>query len=191
MNINQKTLKLAQAAMIAALCYLGFQFLRIDIPVGAAKTAFHFGNVFMVLGALLMGGPLGGLSAAIGMGLADLTSGYAMYFPQTFIMKLCIGLIVGLVAHKIGHLSKREDGILKWTILASTCGMLFNIIVDPLVGYVYHRFILGVEKNFSDILLKYSQLTTFVNAILAISVSTILYLILRPILKKANLLPIL
>ena len=38
--------RLAMAGLLAALCYIGFAFFKIDIPVGTEKTAFHFGNVF-------------------------------------------------------------------------------------------------------------------------------------------------
>lgn len=74
---SQATIQLAQTALMAALCYIGFQFLRIDIPIGGDKTAIHLGNAFCVLGALLLGGLKGGLAGAVGMTIADLTSGYA------------------------------------------------------------------------------------------------------------------
>ena len=32
----------------AALCYIGFAFFKIDIPVGPGKTAFHFALARMV-----------------------------------------------------------------------------------------------------------------------------------------------
>ena len=45
--------RLTQAGLLAALCYIGFSFLKIDIPVGPEKTAFHFDysywNVVMYL----------------------------------------------------------------------------------------------------------------------------------------------
>ena len=68
--------RLAQAGLLAALCYIGFAFFKIDIPVGPEKTAFHFGNVFCVLAALLLGGYWGGLAGAVGMTIADLTTSY-------------------------------------------------------------------------------------------------------------------
>ena len=36
---NKNVNRLTQCAMIAALAYVGFQFLRIDIPVGTERTA--------------------------------------------------------------------------------------------------------------------------------------------------------
>ena len=58
-NVRQ----LALAGLFAALCYIGFTFCKIDIPVGTEKTAFHLGNVFCVLAALLLGGFWGGMAA--------------------------------------------------------------------------------------------------------------------------------
>ena len=45
---------LAQAALCAALCYVGATFIKIDIPVGTEKTMFHFGNTFCVLELFLL-----------------------------------------------------------------------------------------------------------------------------------------
>ena len=50
-NTKTTTRKLVVAALMAALCYIGFSYFRIDIPVGSEKTAFHLGNVFCVLAA--------------------------------------------------------------------------------------------------------------------------------------------
>jgi hypothetical protein len=95
------TRNLAMAALFASLCYIGFTFCKIDIPVGMEKTAFHLGNVFCVLAALFLGGFWGGMSGAIGMTIADLTTAYVTSAPKTFLLKLGIGLITGLIAHKL------------------------------------------------------------------------------------------
>lgn len=181
--------KLAQAGLLAALCYIGFAFFKIDIPVGPEKTAFHLGNVFCVLAALLLGGYWGGLAGAIGMTIADLTTAYVTSAPKTFLLKLCIGLIVGLVAHKIFHLSKEHSAkyVTGVTILASACGMAFNVVADPLVGYFYKMYLLGVPQDISKALAKISTLTTGVNAIVAVICASVFYLALRPALKKAGL----
>ena len=63
--VNIHTLTLA--AMLAALCYIGFAFFQIKIPVGDSSTSFHLGNVFCVLAALLIGPLWGGLAGAVGM----------------------------------------------------------------------------------------------------------------------------
>ncbi|MBR1770558.1 MAG: ECF transporter S component [Lachnospiraceae bacterium] len=183
--------RLAQAGLLAALCYIGFAFFKIDIPVGLGgdKTAFHFGNVFCVLAALLLGGFWGGLSGAVGMTIADLTTAYVTSAPKTFLLKLCIGLIVGFVAHKIFRLSEQHSAkyVTGVTVLASACGMGFNIIADPLVGYFYKLYLLGAPQDLAKTLAKMSAVTTFVNAIVAIIAASIFYIALRPALKKAGL----
>lgn len=182
--------KLAQAGLLAALCYIGFAFFKIDIPVGTEKTAFHLGNVFCVLAALLLGGFWGGLSGAIGMTIADLTTAYVTSAPKTFLLKLCIGLIVGFIAHTIFKIGKSSDRkfITGITILATTCGMAFNVVADPLVGYFYKTYLLGIPQDLSLALAKLSAVTSLVNAIVAVIASSIFYLALRPALKKAGLL---
>lgn len=181
--------KLAQAGLLAALCYIGFAFFKIDIPVGPEKTAFHFGNVFCVLAALLLGGYWGGLAGAIGMTIGDLTTSYVTSAPKTFLLKLCIGLIVGFVAHKIFKLSHKhtQKYVTGVTILACICGMGFNIVADPLVGYFYKMYLLGVPQDISSALAKISTVTTSVNAVVAVIAASIFYLALRPALKKAGL----
>ena len=181
--------RLATAGLMAALCYIGFAFIKIDIPVGPEKTAFHFGNVFCVLAALLLGGYWGGMAGAIGMTIGDLTTSYVTSAPKTFLLKLCIGLIVGFVAHKIFKLDKEHPAkyITGVTILSCACGMAFNVVADPLVGYFYKMYLLGVPQDISAALAKISTLTTGVNAIVAVIAASIFYLALRPALRKAGL----
>lgn len=182
--------RLAQAGLLAALCYIGFAVFKIDIPVGPEKTAFHFGNVFCVLAALLLGGYWGGLAGAIGMTLADLTTAYVTSAPKTFLLKLCIGLIVGLVAHNIFKLSRDHSPryVTGATILACVCGLGFNIVADPLAGYFYKTYLLGVPQDISSAVSKMAAVTTAVNAVVAIVAASVFYLALRPALKKADLL---
>lgn len=181
--------RLAMAGLMAALCYIGFAFFKIDLTVGPEKASFHFGNVFCVLGALLMGGYWGGLAGAVGMTIGDLTTSYVTSAPKTFLLKLCIGLIVGLVAHKIfkldrEHSTKYVTGV---TVLACFCGMAFNVVADPLVGYFYKTYLLGVPQDITKALVKIAALTTTVNAVVAVIAASVFYLALRPALKKTGL----
>lgn len=184
------TLQIALSGLMAALCYIGFAFFKIDIPVGATKTAFHLGNVFVVLGALLLGGYYGGLAGAIGLTLADLTTAYVTSAPKTFILKLMIGLIVGLFAHKIFHINGKHSSkkVVIFTVLSAIAGMAFNVVADPLVGYIYKTYILGIPQDLAKALTKIAEITTSVNAVIAVAVASLFYLALRPALKKTGLL---
>ena len=184
---------LSMAALFAALCYIGFTYCKIDIPVGMEKTAFHLGNVFCVLAALFLGGLWGGMAGAVGMTIADLTTAYVTSAPKTFLLKLCIGLITGFVAHKIFKISQDKENrkvpLTAATAISCAAGMGFNIIADPLVGYFYKMYILGVPQEAASIWAKIGAMTTSVNAVVAVVAATVLYMALRRAMKRSNLMP--
>ena len=194
MKTNSTVMKIAQTALFAALCYVIFTYLQIKIPMpGGDATSIHLGNAFCVLAALLLGGWYGGLAGAIGMGIADVMDPiYITGAPKTFILKLCIGLITGLVAHKIAKINESTDKkyIFKWSLLASVAGLAFNVIADPIVGYFYKQYILGQPQEVASILAKLSAGATFVNAIVSTILVVILYNAIRPALIKANLIDV-
>ena len=194
MKTNSTVMKIAQTALFAALCYVIFTYLQIKIPMpGGDATSIHLGNAFCVLAALLLGGWYGGLAGAIGMGIADVMDPiYITGAPKTFILKLCIGLITGLVAHKIAKINESTDKkyIFKWSLLASIAGLAFNVIADPIVGYFYKQYILGQPQEVASILAKLSAGATFVNAIVSTILVVILYNAIRPALIKANLIDV-
>ena len=184
--------KLIQTALLAALCFVSFTYLQIKIPVpGGDATSLHIGNAFCVLAALLLGGWYGGIAGAIGMTIADLLDPvYILVAPKTFILKLCIGLITGLIAHRIAKIGESKDKryIFKWSLLASVGGLAFNVVADPVVGFFYKQYILGQPQDAAAILAKLSAVTTFVNAVVSVILVVIIYNAIRPILKKSGLL---
>ena len=123
------------------------------------------------------------------MTIGDFTTSYVTSAPKTFLLKLCIGLIVGLVAHVICKLSRDHSAkyVTGITFLASACGMGFNVIADPLVGYFYKTYLFGIPQDITSVLAKISALTTGVNAIIAVIAASAIYLALRPALKKSGL----
>ena len=187
---NNTVVKLAETALLAALCYVSFTFLQIKIPVpGGDATSIHIGNAFCVLAALLLGGVYGGLAGAIGMGIADIMDPvYITGAPKTFILKFCIGLIVGLVAHKVAKINESTDKkyVFKWSVIASVAGLAFNVIADPIVGYFYKQYILGQAQA----LAKMSAAATFINAVVSVILVAIIYNAVRPVLIKSHLITV-
>ncbi len=186
---NEKVQKIVFIGLIAALSYVVFTFLQIKITLpGGDATSIHLGNAVCVLGALLLGGVYGGLGGALGMTIGDLLDPiYVVYAPKTFILKLGIGIITGIIAHKLGHVSTETDSkkVFKWTLLAAIGGLLFNVIFDPLVGYYYKLLILG--KPAADITLAWNIAATSINAVTSTILSVSVYMALRPALKKSGM----
>ena len=55
---NGQLMKIAQAGLMAALCYIGY---AVFPAISASGTKIHIGNAFVVLSAYLLGGVYGGL----------------------------------------------------------------------------------------------------------------------------------
>lgn len=186
---SDMVLKLAVTGLFAALSYVVFTFLKIDIVIGADKTSIHLGNAVCVLGALLMGGVYGGLGGAIGMTIGDLFDPvYVVYAPKTFLLKFCIGFITGLIAHRIGHINtvKEKSKVFKIALVAAIGGLLFNVIFDPLIGYYYKLLILG--KPAAELILRWNIAATTINAVISTIVAVLVYMAVRPALMKAGIL---
>ena len=189
---NNKVYKIALTGLMAALSYVVFTFLQIKITLpGGDATSIHLGNAVCVLGAFLLGGVYGGIGGAIGMTIGDLLDPvYIVSAPKTFLLKFCIGLISGIIAHKLGRISTSNDNkhVLIWSILAAVGGLLFNVIFDPLIGYYYKLLVLG--KPAAELTLSWKIASTSINAVISAIVSVVVYMALRPALKRAGMLPV-
>ena len=126
--------------------------------------------------------------SAIGMTIGDLFDPkYVFYAPKTFILKLCIGLITGLVAHHIGHINETKDSrkVLTFAIAAAVSGLLFNVIFDPLVGYYYKLWIMG--KPAAELTLAWNVAATSINAVTSTIASVVIYMPVRTALIRSGL----
>ena len=108
---NNTVVKLAETALLAALCYVSFTFLQIKIPVpGGDATSIHIGNAFCVLAALLLVAYMADLPE---LSEWELQISWTLFISQEhrklFVLKFCIGLIVGLVAHKVAKINESTD----------------------------------------------------------------------------------
>lgn len=188
--MNTKILKIVVIGLMAALCYISFMFLQIKIPTPGGFTSFHLGNTFCVLASLLLGGVSGGVAGAIGMGIGDLLDpSYVIVAPKTIILKLGIGIITGFVAHRLFHIQHQQGKALwKAVFLSTFAGMLFNVIGEPIFSYFYTAFILGAPDNAAKALASWNAITTSINAIIAVILSTILYMVISPRLQHSGLL---
>ena len=188
---NNHVYKLVLTGLMAALCYVAFTFLKIPVPTfGGDYVALHIGNAFCVLAALLLGGVYGGLAGSLGITIADLLDPvYITSAPKTFVLKFCIGLIAGLVAHRVAHITEDHDPayVFRWTLAASVAGLGFNVIMDPVAGYFYKNYVLGVQSDAAKIMSTWAAGVTFINAVAGTVVVVVVYMALRPVLKKAGM----
>lgn len=87
---RSQIIKIVYSALFAALIFVGTQFIKVPLPIGY----FNLGDPFILTAGCLVGGAYAAVAAAIGAGLADLLSGYAIYAPATVIIKALMALVV-------------------------------------------------------------------------------------------------
>ena len=61
---NDQLMKIAQAGLMAALCYIGY---AVFPAISASGSKIHIGNAFVVLSAYLLGGVYGGTTRRCGL----------------------------------------------------------------------------------------------------------------------------
>lgn len=176
----KRTHDVALMALMAALCFVAFNYFKADVTILGDRVSFHFANSFVVLGTLILGGFKGGMAGAVGLTLADFTTGYGHVALKTFVLKLCIGLIAGYVYHKLGKINEKSEykRVVKWAIGAALASMIFNVIFDPLVGFLFNRFLLGIDVSPSVIIATWSAGVTAINGVMTVVLSSLLYLAL-------------
>jgi len=133
--------------MFAAMAFICFSYLRIEIPMGLGLTGkIYVGHTFIILAALICGVKYGALSSAIGLTLGDLLTGYTTSAPPTFLSKFLIGFIIAFIAHTIFHLNEETDNakINKIVLLASIVGSVSGIILEPLIRFTFKYYVLGL-----------------------------------------------
>jgi len=160
-------------ALFAAITFIGIQLFRIPLPAAVGSPFIHFGNSFVVLSALLLGGKRGIIAGAIGLTLFDLINGYASYAPTTCIMALIVALIVNLVFNRF----KRQPK-LSYVFITAICAGVIKIILEFIDGLV-RMMLTGSDFSAAAIGAFTSLPATAINAVSTVIIVTILFIPLR------------
>ena len=180
--MNRSVKKLAYAAMFAVLNYVAFAYAKISIPTSpTSSTAIHLANAVVVLSAWALGPVYGGLAGAVGLSIADfMDPRYITSAPKTFLMKFMIGFVAGKVAEKIQLDKSAEKGeMVRKSAISAACGLGFNVIFDPIIGYFYKRYLLKVPAEAMSIIMTWSAGITALNGLICLIVAVVLYLSLH------------
>lgn len=91
----------------------------IKIPTPATQGYLNFGDIMVLLTAILLGRKYGALAGGIGSALSDLLGGYASFAIFTLIIKGIEGYIAGLLVYGGG----RKPSTLRMIIAAAAGGI--------------------------------------------------------------------
>jgi uncharacterized membrane protein len=134
MKTNGRTYNLVLVALLTALTYVATVFIYIPNPISLLTSGgmIHFGNVIIVVSAIVFGKNKAAVSAAFGMALFDLTSPYAIWAPFTFVIRGAMGYTLGTSSHM-----KNYGSNVVFNIIAITAASTIQI-----VGYYFAEVII-------------------------------------------------
>ena len=187
---SKQITRLTLAGMFAAMAFVCFSYLRLEIPMGLGLTGkIYVGYTFILLAALLLGPKYGGLTGAIGLTLADILAGYTTSAPPTFVAKFILGWSVGFFAHKIYHLPEETNPakITRIVVTAAILGSLLNVATEPVIRYSFKYYILGVAHQVAYVSAINCAISMAINNVVSTILSCILYKVIpQELIKRVN-----
>ena len=191
MTRNENITKLTLAAMFAALAFICFSYLRIEVPMGGGMTGkIYIGHAFIILSAMLLGAKYGGLAGAVGLSLADILAGYITSAPPTFVAKFLLGLAASVMAHQLFHINNITNKKRLYIVssLAGSFACIVNVITEPVIRYFFKVYIMGYPEPVSYLSAVNCAISMAISAIPSVILATFLYVTFRErILKDARL----
>lgn len=100
------TKDLVETALLTALVFVATSFINIRLPISANGGLVHLGTAMLVIASVVFGKEKGAIAGAVGMAIFDLSSGWALWAPFTFIIRGVMGYLLGAIAwsnNKKGH----------------------------------------------------------------------------------------
>lgn len=134
-------------ALMIALSMVGTYMIRF--PVVATQGYIHIGDSVLILAILVLGWKKGAAAGGIGEALSDLLAGYAAFAPITLVVKILMGMVIGL-AFEIYFKNKEEHSRIRRLFLPAVVYLCAGAVM--LVGYylaeavMYGSFVVPVAE---------------------------------------------
>lgn len=128
------TKEMVQTALLTALVFVATFFIHIQLPIMASGGLVHLGNVMLFAIAIVFGKEKGAIAGAVGMALFDLSSGWAVWAPFTFIIRGVMGYVIGAISWG----NKREGNnfmINLFAIILSAIWMIAGYYISEVILY--------------------------------------------------------
>lgn len=121
---NKSLKKMIIDGLMIAIVFLATYFTKIPSPI--PQSYVNLGDAVIIVAALLFGKRNALIAGAIGSALTDLAVGSFIYAPVTFVVKGLEGLVMGILAEKLGN--KTLSRII--TILIGMFIMVFGYFIS-------------------------------------------------------------
>jgi uncharacterized membrane protein len=93
-----KTKDMVETALLTALVFVATSFINIRLPIAASGGLVHLGTAMLVIASVVFGKEKGAIAGAVGMAIFDLSSGWALWAPFTFVIRGVMGYMLGYIS---------------------------------------------------------------------------------------------
>jgi uncharacterized membrane protein len=94
-----KTKDMVETGLLTALVFVATSFINIRLPIAASGGLVHLGTAMLVIASVVFGKEKGAIAGAVGMAIFDLSSGWALWAPFTFVIRGVMGYILGAISY--------------------------------------------------------------------------------------------
>lgn len=181
--MHNKKIDVRQLALLGVLTAMVFATSQISWQIGDIAR-LHMGNVMCLLGGIVFGPLIGGLSAGLGSMFYDMTNPlYISVMWITFINKFAMAFVAGIIAR-----GGREKNPPLWRVITgAVSGQVVYIILFGLSTLLLQRFVHGNTWDGAWVKVVAQTTVSLANAVVAVAAVSMLAPPLRAALNKAGL----
>lgn len=148
-GFDSKTREMTLTALLVALVFISTKFINFKLPISINGGLVHMGNTMLFMSAIVFGSKKGAAAGAIGMGMFDILSGWAVWAPFTIVIRGIMGYIIGTVANSKG----RDGKSFVWNLTGIVIGGLWMLAgYYGAEGLIYGNWITPVTSIPGNIL---------------------------------------
>lgn len=96
---KSKIRDMVETALLISLVFVSTAFINIKLPILSSGGLVHLGTGMLFISAIVFGKEKAAIAGAVGMAIFDLSSGWALWAPFTFVVRGAMGYIMGAIAY--------------------------------------------------------------------------------------------
>ena len=133
-NSNSKTRDLVETALLTALVFIATYWIQFQLPIGGNGGLVHLGTAMLFITSIVFGKKKGAISAAIGMALFDLLTGWGAWAPFTFVIRGIMGYVLGAIAYS-GNRNGENIIVNTFAVILSGAWMIAGYYTTEVILY--------------------------------------------------------
>ncbi|MGL4762540.1 MAG: ECF transporter S component [Sarcina sp.] len=170
---SQGTRGIIVTALMIALIFLGGSIIKIPTQNGIIQ----FGDCMIFVAAILLDRKKAFIAAAVGMSFVDISAGYLIWVPFTFIIKGLMGYVVSVIVSK----SNLKTVYIIAFIVGGIINMVGYFIGNALMGGVILKVVSGFAASITYAIVHFpgDLFQTIVGIVIAIPLALVVKRIIK------------